>query len=549
MRILYVSNFFPPHVNGGAELIAHAHARRLLSLGHDVSVFAGDFRRTPIPFPRMERWPYDGFDMHRIVLTDTSRWGRANFHNRDVERHFARTLQLVQPDVVHFHILTGLSVGMISQAKQTGAKIVLTVHDSWGFCFKATFLRSDDRVCDDFSECSQCLAGMRDERGRTFPIRLRKDYIQQQFGLLDALVAPSRFIAQSYVQAGFSPDAIRVVGNGVDLDRFDRIVKTPPPPGQTRFTFVGYVGPHKGVAVLLKALARLPIGSGVVMNILGAGVLEAEVHAAARDLADRCTIIPWGRVPSARVDDALGQTDVLILPSICPENQPGTILEAMAAGLPVIASRLGGCIELVDDGVTGRLFEPGHAASLASAMMSFVAHPDRLAPMGQAARRRVADFSFHRQVDKMLAVYQDPSATEFALPRDPDDLAAPAEPTPLILCEGEHLPEDAYMVIDRFEEWSDGGPVRFALADWFSTFPANTRVLWVVDPTVDIARAQAALDAGIAVLYPTQHLGLANLDGARAYESPDDALLALRQLTADRASTRQNPLAGVVGAS
>ena len=75
-----------------------------------------------------------------------------------------------------------------------------------------------------------------------------------------------------------------------------------------------------------------------------------------------------GKIGNEQIDGILQNTDVLILPSVWPENQPVTILEAMASGMPVIGSRIGGIPELIDDGVTGYLFNPSDATDLAAKM-------------------------------------------------------------------------------------------------------------------------------------------------------------------------------------
>ena len=84
----------------------------------------------------------------------------------------------------------------------------------------------------------------------------------------------------------------------------------------------------------------------------------------------------WGKIKD--ITDAYAQTDVLILPSIWPENQPVTITEAMAAKIPVIASNSGGIPELVDDEKTGLLFEAGNAQDLARKMLNIIQNPEKI---------------------------------------------------------------------------------------------------------------------------------------------------------------------------
>jgi glycosyltransferase involved in cell wall biosynthesis len=492
MRILYVSNAYPPAWHGGAELFAHFHAKALKRRGHDVLAWVANLRNDPTPTLRVAHSTFENIPVRRVAIRAKA-YGTAdvNFYDARVEALFADLLAEFRPDIVHLHNILGLSTGIIGQARRAGAKTVLTVHDPWGFCLKNTLLKSGDQVCTDYSECSQCQAFLRDDQGRTFPVRLRNDFLRQQFDDLDAIVSPSQYLARAYLTAGFAINKVQVIGYGVDLARYGRLTKTPAPAGVTRFTFLGYLGHHKGVFVLLKALEALPPGSGIVMNFVGGGVLGDQVNAAAAALADRCRIVVWGRIPNDRIEEVFQQTDVLICPSIWPENQPGTILEAMATATPVIATRLGGNIELVEENQTGLLFEAGHARALAQRMMWLAQNAAKRQSMGAAARAKVADFSFDRQTGTLLELYQEPRAA-----------AVGCEAPPLILCEGRQFSDEAYQIIDQFPAHV---PVRFALADWFPEgFPPNTRALCVVDPSAGQARVRQALAQKIPVLVPAE---------------------------------------------
>src|SRR5208337_832744 len=117
--------------------------------------------------------------------------------------------------------------------------------------------------------------------------------------------------------------------------------------------FIGYLGEHKGVHVLINALRRID-KRRMTLNIAGDGALMDTYRQQVRSLGLEDTVKFWGKV--ADIERIYAQTDVLILPSIWPENQPLTIIEAMSSGIPVIASDIGGIPELVDDGIDGYLF-------------------------------------------------------------------------------------------------------------------------------------------------------------------------------------------------
>lgn len=432
MRLLIVSNAYPPAFHGGAELVAHAQAKALIRRGHDVSVFAGGLGPSE----------FEGVRTERIVSA-------GDIYDARVEARFAQILADGRPDVVHFHNLVGLSTGIIGQAKRAGVKTVLTVHDAWGFCQRQTMLRPDGSFCDDTSRCDECRAFLMDATGRPVPIRVRNDFLREQLDELDAIVSPSQYLAGAYRAAGFPADRLHVIGNGVDFERFAGLVKVPSE--ETRFTFIGYLGEHKGVAVLLDAVRRLPADSGLVVNFVGDGALLERVRAEAGK-----TIVVWGKTPHERIGEVLARTDVLVAPSIWPENQSGVILEAMASAIPVVATRLGGNVELIDDGRTGVLVPPRSAAALARSMQDLARRPERAFELGQAARAALEGFTFDNQVRLLLDLYREPSR--------------PIARTPLVLCDARRFP--ASLPEGR----------RIVPADWYGHgVPEHARSLWVVD--------------------------------------------------------------------
>ena len=156
-KILICCNAYPPHFIGGAELVAHAQAKELQRRGFDICIFAGDpsgsGRRHSI---RKEL--YEGLTVHRICLThEDYDYHFVNFFNHIAEEYFKKLLRIFSPDIVHFHNIIGLSVGLIHIAKSHGIKTVLTLHDHWGFCFKNTLIKKDNEICQAFTRCSECM--------------------------------------------------------------------------------------------------------------------------------------------------------------------------------------------------------------------------------------------------------------------------------------------------------------------------------------------------------------------------------------------------------
>ncbi|MGB5104086.1 MAG: TIGR03088 family PEP-CTERM/XrtA system glycosyltransferase, partial [Steroidobacteraceae bacterium] len=213
-------------------------------------------------------------------------------------------------------------------------------------------------------------------------------------------VPMSRDLARWLEQdVGVPHDRIRQLYSGVDCDRF-----YPPsdyPLSAIRYPLVlgtiGRLDPVKNQTSLLEAFATLGSERGDLrLTIVGDGPLRGTLESRAASLG----IAEWVTFTGARNDtpDLLRSFDVFVLPSI-NEGISNTILEAMATGLPVVAGRVGGNPELVEDGVTGRLYDPVVPDALEHALLPYLADPSLRRAHGTAARARVVqNFSLDAMV-------------------------------------------------------------------------------------------------------------------------------------------------------
>ena len=214
------------------------------------------------------------------------------------------------------------------------------------------------------------------------------------------LVGNSRANLDAAVQLGVRPARIRYLPNAVDLVRFAPGPHAVPP-GRARVPesgsewaepqidvlFVGRLGPEKRVDVLVHALARLRgKRRNFTATIVGAGPLEPSLRRLVHDLGldDLVTLIGGDPSPERWLRDAR----LLVLPSE-HEGTPNIVLEAMACGLPVVATPVGSVPDLVDNGHTGRLVAVGDADGLARALLGLLDDPEGAQRMGAAGRRRV----------------------------------------------------------------------------------------------------------------------------------------------------------------
>jgi len=285
---------------------------------------------------------------------------------------------------------------------------------------------------------------------------------------VDAFVSPSRYLAQMYVAAGFDAPRIHLVWKGIDLERFGRIERRPLPEA-VRFSFFGHFGRHKGVQVLIDAFAQLRDPSAARLNLVGDGEMRDLYRDAIAANGCKALVRFWGKVPNDRVECAYRETDVVVLPSLWPENQPVSIKEAMAASLPVIATDMGGNPELVRHGVNGLLVPAGDVHALAAAMQAFIDAPELIERMGHRGRERIRGTSYEAQARTLVKLYRTREVRRIA----------PA--VPRVAWVGDRFPEGSD-ALPRAVERNARTLVHFVHADWLTEADAGSIALrWNVD--------------------------------------------------------------------
>jgi len=228
------------------------------------------------------------------------------------------------------------------------------------------------------------------------------------------------------------PERLVVIRNGVDVAR---IGFRPERRGARIVLAVGRLVPKKGFAVLVEAMARL--GPADRAWIVGDGPEAESLSAlvAARGLGGRVELL--GARPHGEVLELMGLASVLAVPSVIAadgdrDGLPTVLPEAMAAGLPVVAAATTGIPELVIDGVTGLLVEPGDAGGLARALASLLGDPGRAVALARAARAKVeAEYDLGRNVallgERFAALRRGPAPDEEAAVPDPEAAAVAAQ--------------------------------------------------------------------------------------------------------------------------
>ena len=197
-------------------------------------------------------------------------------------------------------------------------------------------------------------------------------------------------------------DRLHIIHCGIDPSRYDG-----PPGGDGPVVFVGRLAAVKGVPLLLEAMDRVCAARPAARLVLaGDGPERAAIEAAARDLPHLGGAVRFtGYLSQAEIAELLGTASMLVLPSFA-EGVPVVLMEAMAAGKPVVATQVGGVAELVRDGASGRIVPPGDADALHDAIIALLDDPGARARMGRAGRRTVTEaFATEAEAARLGALF------------------------------------------------------------------------------------------------------------------------------------------------
>lgn len=220
-------------------------------------------------------------------------------------------------------------------------------------------------------------------------------------------IAVSRALARTLENWGIPPERIAVIYNGIDPAPFAAAAARRrffASPGKLVVGTAARLAPQKGLPYFIRAAARLALQfPDMRFRVVGEGPERPVLEKLARRLGLETRL----SFPGYRADlpDCLAQMDIFVLPSLT-EGLAITLLEAMAAGCPVVATRVGGVPEVIADGATGRLIPPGDDAALAAAVAALARDPEQAARLAAAARVQVGRrFTLQRMLTETEAIY------------------------------------------------------------------------------------------------------------------------------------------------
>ncbi len=365
--LLGVHQFFPHHYAGTERYVLNL-ARQLQHMGHRVHVLTYDMVRRGKDASeggglRVHEYVYEGIP---VMAFHHPEFPDFDFEMRDplFYEEALRFMRRHRFDL--FHCAHPFRIGgAVHAAHELGLPIVLMLTDYWLLCPMGILRRSDNVLCegpDAGRNCTRhCYAGTSRER-----FTARAAQADALAALADVLLSPSRFLISVFRYNAF-PHAgrIRHAPHGFDYSLVQDVHQHALDPNAVTLGYIGTLQYHKGVHVLIDGFRRVD-ASNLRLKIWGDSFherqYEKKVRAAA---ADDPRIEFLGPYDHDQLRTVLEQVDMVVVPSIWYENAPLTITSALAAGVPVITSDIGGMAEFVQHEVNGLQFAMGDADALA----------------------------------------------------------------------------------------------------------------------------------------------------------------------------------------
>jgi glycosyltransferase involved in cell wall biosynthesis len=402
MKVLIAHNWY--FEGGGADRVFFDTKRILEKNGHIV-----------IPFSMKDERNYDSefkdYFVDKIDYSDI----KPNFKNLktalkmiysiEAKNKIELLIRKTKPDIAHLHNIYGrLTPSILYALRKYNIPIVMTLHDYKLLC-PSYHMSFNGKTCEDCKGGKFYRAVIKRCHKNSYlasAVYTVESYIYSVLKTyekcVDIFIAPSQFIRNKFIEFGFPEDKIEFVPNFVDIKfniQFNR--------SKDYFLYSGKLLKVKGIFTLLKAVKGI---DKAMLYIAGDGELREEVK----------NYIKENKLDNVKLLDQLSRDELfkiladalfVVLPSECYENAPLAVLEAFALGKPVIGAKIGGIPEMVIDGETGFLFNPGDHNDLREKIIFFLNNPHKVSDLGKKARKKLEmEYNAEVHYQKLMEIYQ-----------------------------------------------------------------------------------------------------------------------------------------------
>ena len=408
MKIVLIAGWYFPDSVGGTETYVHMLAKDLQIMGHEVRVAA------PLLGDSEENYIYDDIRVYRYPVSNSPSFSEIRGEPPpEYFGFFSRWIQHEQPDVVHQHSYTrGCGLHHAEYVKSLNIPLVFTAHVPGIVCNRGTLMRWGKIACDGQFYQQRCTACVLEQKGlpktvstaisilpdiatnslrniensfaTIFQIKqLTADQhrrIFHLFSISDKVVSVAQWMGQMLLNNGLNKQKLVISRHGlIPVTNRTNISKSPKFP-----LHIGYIGRFdriKGIHIIIEAIKRLSPLSKSKLKLYVYGKVNNSDEKKYLEVLNKLieseeAIVLAGEVTNQNRDAVMNNIDILAIPSICLETGPLVVLEAFAAGVPVIGSNLGGIAENVQQDVNGILVEAGNVTAWTRAFEKLADNPE-----------------------------------------------------------------------------------------------------------------------------------------------------------------------------
>ena len=393
-RVLQINNHH--RIIGGSDSVYFNTSELLRQSGRDVINFAAS-SEYDVSSPYSSYFPY-GLDTKKLGPRDMWKYIRNNEAKRSLRNLMVDAGPL---DIAHLHIYYGrLTAAILPELRRAGVPIVQTIHEYKLACPIYTMVRNG-HICDEciHGNTLNLLRNRCKEGSLAKSLAVLAEFwtsrLQGDVRLLDRIICVSDFQRELMLTAGIPASKLVTLHNFVDATAFKPVASKIK---GNYFLYFGRIEVLKGVPSLIQAAEE----TGITLKIAGVGDWSQAMERRIRSVPNIETL---GYVSGQGLTELIAHARAVVVPSEWYENCPMTVLEAKAAGTPVIGARIGGIPELIRDGVDGILFESGNVEDLCRAMNHMDAGD--FDGMAYAAREDVeARFAKESHLERLIQIYE-----------------------------------------------------------------------------------------------------------------------------------------------
>lgn len=415
LTVLHINKFH--YIVGGAEVIYFRTANILEKHGHNSFYFS---MRNPdnLPCETAEFFvPYIDLDKAKDIRSQIKAAGNI-LYSLKARRLLSRLLDRYSVDIAHIHTIhRQMSPSILHELKKMRIPVVMTLHEYKMVCSACNLLFHE-------KPCEACAGGryfnsiklkcIKDSHVRS-ALAFVEMYLHHKvldiYKNVDIFISPSHFLKNKLKEMGFKKE-IFYLPNFIDIKKFEKFKfeeKITKGDNSISIVYFGILEPWKGLLTLLEAAKLISYkhkNREIEIKIIGDGPMREKLQEKVKVEGIR-NVSFLGYMKGEDLFQEIKNASAVVLPSICYENNPLSVIEAFAMGKPVIGARLGGIPELVKDNETGLTFESGNPDDLYVKIEYCINNKEKIAGMGRNARTYVEqELNAEKYYEKLMEIYK-----------------------------------------------------------------------------------------------------------------------------------------------